>query len=98
MEVVEVWLLLGAEIHQDFLTDYPDPLQGFREILDRFTSAQRYELHQFLVDMLSREPSARELALLWRESGANLLVVESDMPNFFEVVLRELESSISSND
>ena len=98
MEVVEVWLLLGAEIHEDFLTEYPDLLQGFREIFDRFTSAQRNELHQFLVDVLSREPSARELTQLWSKSGANLLVVESDMPKFFEVVLRELESSIGSND
>ena len=98
MEVVEVWLLLGAEIHQDFLTENPDLLQGFREIFDRFTSGQRQELRQFLVDVASRALSERELSELWSETGANLLVDESDMPQFFEMILWALDSSISSND
>lgn len=97
MDVPEVWLLLGVEVHQDFLIDNPDLLRGFREIFDRFTSAQRQELHQFLGDMLSRELSARELSLLWSESRANLIAVEEDMRNFLEVILGALESSISSN-
>ena len=79
------------------MIDNPDLLQGFREIFDRFRSAQRHELHQFLGDMLSPELSARGLSLLWSESGANLLVVEEDMRNFLEVILQELETSISSN-
>ena len=97
MDVPEVWRLLGAEIYQDFLIDNPDLLQGFREIIDRFTSAQRHELRQYLGDILSRELSARELSLLWSESRADLLVVEDDLRNFLEVILGELESSISSN-
>ncbi len=97
MEVVEVWLLLGAQVYQDFLTDNPDLLQGFRLIFDQFTSAQRHDLHEFLVRVMSSEPTPRELAQLWSESGANLLVDVDDMPKFFDVLLRELESSISAN-
>ncbi len=41
------------------------------------------------------EFSAGVFALLQGESGANLLVVESDTSKFFDVVLPDLEASIS---
>ena len=96
-DIVEVWSALGAQIHQDFLTDHPDLLPGIREIYDLFSSEQRSELHRFLLDVRSRNLSALELARLWNASEAYVFVVVDDAPKFFEVLLSELEAAIRAS-
>ncbi|MCG8587803.1 MAG: hypothetical protein MJE66_00780 [Proteobacteria bacterium] len=94
MEIVEVWLLLGAQIHQDFLEDYPDLISGLRFVFASMSDVQRSDLLSFLMEVTEGKPSAGELAKVWYASGADLYVQESDVQRFFELLLSELKNAI----
>ena len=98
MEIAEIWLLLGAQVHQDFLSHYPDVVGGLRFIFMNLTDAQRNDLLSFLLEATAGSPSPADLAKLWYSSGADLFVEEGDMPRFFELLLSELKNAIAARE
>lgn len=74
MDIPEIWLFFGSQIHQDFLIDHPDFLTGIIELLGDFSSSQKVELLKFLNHIHSSNLSNLELSEVWRNSGSEIFV------------------------
>ena len=94
MELPEIWLFFGAQIHQDFLIDYPDFLSGISDLLDDLTASQRVELYEFLRDIKSNGYSNQQLAKVWGGSGAEIYIVGERFDLFFDEIYKVVEKSV----
>ena len=82
-EILNIWLKFGGLIHQDFLSEYPNPFIGFVETFNGFSVSHRKELYCFLVEIVSAGHTPGELADIWYRSGTTLGLPADEMPSFF---------------
>ena len=96
MEFPEIWLFFGAQIHQDFLIDYPDFLSGIFDLLNDLTENQRVELYEFLKDVKSSGYSNQQLLKIWEGSGAEIFVVSEKINLLFDEIYKATEGKVKS--
>ena len=70
-EHLDIWLRLGAYIHQDFLEQYPDFGSGLEEFLSEEPDELKVELVSYLRNHLHKGTSAEDL---WNSNGSMILL------------------------
>lgn len=71
MKAPEIWMRMGAYVHQDFLQQFPDIISGLIDFLSEEPSEQRNELKKYC-DFLSRRPEM--IVAAWNGTETNLLL------------------------
>jgi hypothetical protein len=94
MEVAEIWTRFGSQIHQDFLTRYPDLVSGFAFIFDLMSIPEKQQLYDFLLATLNTGPSDEQLAWLLEASGAEIWA-RGEVRLLFDELLRTLAESLA---
>lgn len=90
MQIVEAWLIFGAHIHQDFLLDYPNFIEGVDYILSNMTALETQQLKDFLGTVLNSNVSESEMLDLWQKSGTEILVDKRQIHDFLEMIYQRI--------
>ena len=96
MEISEIWLFLGMQIHQDFLIDYPDFFSGVIEVMNDLSYEDRVKLSNYLSDIQSQNLSNIELGKLWESSGSQIFMNGDSIELFYEKLANTVNDSLKS--
>jgi hypothetical protein len=71
MKPPDIWMRMGAYVHQDLLQQFPDLISGLIDFLSEEPAGQRVELQKYC-DFLLRHPE--RIAAAWNGTDTNLLL------------------------
>ena len=92
IEVIDVWLIFGSHIHQDFLMEFPDFYSGIAVIFNDLSSRQQDDVYAFLKSVLESEYTPVEKLEIWNQSGAELFVTPHQIDDFLSKILDTFEA------
>lgn len=89
MKAPEIWMRMGAYVHQDFLQQFPDMISGLIDFLSEEPSEQRVELQKYC-DFLSRHPEM--IVAAWNGTETNLLLNSDGAKQLLEDIRTHLRT------
>ena len=96
MSMPEVWFLFGANIHQDFLLDYPDFVSGILAIVQDLNSEQLKELFLFVHELIESDHTLRHKCEIWDKSGTMISVTPSEINMLLSEVYSVVKESMTT--